>query len=290
MVRGILINTLVIGGVYALLALGFSLIFGIGRILFFCHTAFYMMAAYVLYLFSKMLGLSLILSIPLSLGLPALLGLLCYRFLVEPVREHHNAALMITVGLGIAIQEGAFGIFGGEYVGVPPLIRGSTRLMGIAVQNQHLLTLGVAALVLLAVWFFLTKTKPGMAMRAVADDEGVAVIMGINPARIGMITTALAMVLAAIAGVIICPMSTIDPEMWMHVLPMLLAIVILGGMGSMKGSIIGAFGVALAEMLVTFLVPGGSYLRGAVALVVLIAILLVRPEGLFGVAFEEERL
>jgi branched-chain amino acid transport system permease protein len=289
-VTGILINTVVIGGVYALLALGFSLIFGIGRILFFCHTAFYMMAAYFLYLFSKMLGLGLFLSITLSMILPAVLGLLCYRFLVEPVREHHNAALVITIGLAILMQEVAFSVFGGEFVGVPPLVKGSTRFMGIAVQNQHLLTLGVAVLVLLAVWFFLTKSKPGLAMRAVADDDEVAIIMGIDPAKIGMITTALAMLLAAIAGVIICPVTIIDPEMWMHVLPILLAIVILGGLGSIRGSIVGAFVVAFAEMLVTFLVPGGSYLRDAVALVVLIVVLLVRPEGLFGVAFEEERL
>ncbi|MDO9333045.1 MAG: hypothetical protein Q7T57_00775, partial [Dehalococcoidales bacterium] len=115
-------------------------------------------------------------------------------------------------------------------------------------------------------------------------------LMGINVSRILLITMTIASALAAIAGVVVAPTLVLEPYMWTHPLVMIMAIVVLGGLGSVKGSLIGAFIIGFVETAVVFLLPSGSFLKGAIALIVMVVILLVRPEGLFGVVFEEERL
>jgi len=104
------------------------------------------------------------------------------------------------------------------------------------------------------------------------------------------VTMAIAAALAGIAGAVIAPTLVLEPYMWTHPLIMIMAIVVLGGLGSVKGSFIGAFIIGFVEVAVVFLLPGGSFLKGAIALIVMVTILLVRPEGLFGIVFEEERL
>ena len=114
--------------------------------------------------------------------------------------------------------------------------------------------------------------------------------MGINVDRTGMITMAIAVALAAIAGALVAPIfGSIQPHMWMHPLVMVLAVVVLGGLGSIKGSLLGAFILAFAENLVVFYAPSGAYLKGAVAMTIMLIVILIRPGGLFGVTFEEER-
>jgi branched-chain amino acid transport system permease protein len=104
-----------------------------------------------------------------------------------------------------------------------------------------------------------------------------------------MLTVAISVMLAAIAGAVVAPLYVVDPLMWLSPLVTILAIVVLGGLGSIKGSVIGAFIIGYVETLTVFLVPAGSFLKGAVALTIMVIVLLIRPEGLFGVAFEEER-
>jgi branched-chain amino acid transport system permease protein len=114
--------------------------------------------------------------------------------------------------------------------------------------------------------------------------------MAIDVGRICLISVGVAVALAAIAGAIIAPIFTIEPYMWIHPLTMMFAAVILGGLGSIRGSFIGAFILGYTEVLVVFLVPEGSFIKGSVAMAIMVVILLLRPEGLFGVVFEEERL
>jgi branched-chain amino acid transport system permease protein len=113
--------------------------------------------------------------------------------------------------------------------------------------------------------------------------------MGINVARTGMITMAISVALAAVAGALVAPLAILSPHMWMHPLVMVMAIVVLGGLGSIKGSLVGAFILGFAGTLVVFVWPEYAFLNTAVALAIMLAVILIRPEGLFGVAFEEER-
>jgi branched-chain amino acid transport system permease protein len=113
--------------------------------------------------------------------------------------------------------------------------------------------------------------------------------MGINEARVAMMTMGISVGLAALTGAVVVPLTILEPHMWMHPLIMMMAVVVLGGLGSLKGSFLGAYVLGFAEALVVFLAPMGAFLKGSVALSVMILVLLIRPEGLFGVSFEEER-
>ncbi len=290
MFEGIIINGLVRGGVYALLAVGFSLIFGVARMINLAHTSFYMLAAYGIYTFANVLGLSPIWSIVLSLVVTTLLGLGTYKLFIDRVREHNVTVLLITIALAIIFQECMVLAFGGHYLGAPGFVSGYWEVIGVKVSYQNLLAFGTSIVVLLGTWALLSKTSLGIAIRATAQDTEIANLMGIDVPKILLLTMSIAVALAAIAGIVVAPALVLEPRMWTHPLVMVMAIVVLGGLGSVKGSFIGAFILGFVEVLVVFLIPAGAYLKGAIALLVMVVILLVRPEGLFGVAFEEERL
>jgi len=290
MVEGIIINGLVRGGIYALLAVGFSLIFGVARMINLAHTSFYMLAAYGIYTFANLLGLSPIWSIVLSLVATTLLGLCTYKLFIDRVREHQVTVLLITIALAIIFQECMVLAFGGHYLGAPGFVSGYWEVIGVKVSYQNLLAFGTSIVVLLGTWALLSKTSLGIAIRATAQDTEIANLMGIDVPKILLLTMSIAVALAAIAGIVVAPALVLEPRMWTHPLVMVMAIVVLGGLGSVKGSFIGAFILGFVEVLVVFLIPAGAYLKGAIALLVMVVILLVRPEGLFGVAFEEERL
>ena len=289
MLQDILVTGLVNGGVYALLAIGFSLIFGVARIVNIAHTAFYMLAAYCFYTLLTKTGLGFVLSGLISVGAVTLFSVVCYRLVIEPVREHEAAVLIATIALALVFQELMLYSFGGHFLGIPSTLEGSMRFLGVSIPYQRLLILLVAGAMLVIVWFVLYRTRLGLAIRATANDLEVANLMGMNVHRVAMATVAISVSLAAVAGVVVAPVFVVDPFMWLAPLVTMLAIVVLGGLGSLKGSLIGALIIGYVEAITVFAVPAGAYLKGAVALLIMVIVLLARPEGLFGVAFEEER-
>jgi branched-chain amino acid transport system permease protein len=289
MLQDILVSGLVNSGVYALLAIGFSLIFGVARIVNIAHTAFYMLAAYCFYTLLTKTALGFVVSAVISVGAVTLFSVLCYRLVIEPVREHEAAVLIATIALALIFQELMLLSYGGHFLGIPSTVEGAIRFLGVIIPYQRLLILVVAAAMLMLVWFILYRTRLGLAIRATANDLEVANLMGINVNRVAMATVAISVALAAMAGVVVAPVFVVDPFMWLAPLVTMLAIVVLGGLGSLKGSLIGALIIGYVEAITVFAVPAGAYLKGAVALMIMVAVLLARPEGLFGVAFEEER-
>ena len=274
---------------YALLAIGFSLIFGVARIVNIAHTAFYMLAAYCFYTLLTRTGLGFILSGVIAVSAVTLFSVICYRLVIEPVREHESAVLIATIALALVFQELMLFTFGGHFLGIPSTLEGSLRFLGVSIPYQRLLILIVAAAMLALVWFVLYHTRLGLAIHATANDLEVANLMGMNVSRVAMATVAISVALASVAGVVVAPVYVVDPFMWLAPLVTMLAIVVLGGLGSLKGSLIGALIIGYVEAITVFAVPAGAYLKGAVALLIMVIVLLVRPEGLFGVAFEEER-
>jgi branched-chain amino acid transport system permease protein len=289
MLQDILVTGLVNGSAYALLAIGFSLVFGVARIVNIAHTAFYMLAAYALYALLLMGGVGPLLSGALAVISVTLLSLICYRLVIEPVRQHEAAVLIATIALALIFQEGMLRIFGGSYLGVPSAVEGVADIFGIRIPWQRLLILIVGAGVLAVTWFLLYRTKLGLAIRATANDLEVANLMGMDVHRVAMLTVAFSVALAAIAGVSVAPVFVVDPFMWLGPLVTVLSIVVLGGLGSIHGSVIGALAIGYVEAITVFALPQGAFLKGAVSLSIMVVVLLVRPEGLFGVAFEEER-
>ena len=289
MLQDILVTGLVNGGVYALLAIGFSLIFGVARIVNIAHTAFYMLAAYCFYTLLVRLQLPGALAAVISVAAVTALSVLCYRLVIEPVREHESAVLIATIALALIFQELMLYTFGGNFLGIPSAVDGVLTVFGVSIPYQRLLILAVAAAMLVGTWFTLYRTRLGLAIRATANDLEVANLMGMNVHRVAMATVAISVALAAIAGVVVAPVFVVDPFMWLTPLVTMLAIVVLGGLGSLKGSLVGALIIGYVEAITVFALPQGAFLKGAVALSIMVVVLLVRPEGLFGVVFEEER-
>lgn len=289
MFQDILVTGLVNGSAYALLAIGFSLIFGVARIVNIAHTAFYMLAAYCLYVLLMRFGLPVPLAGVLAVAAVTLLSVICYRLVIEPVRQHEAAVLIATIALALIFQEGALHFFGGSYLGIPSALEGMANLFGLAIPWQRLLILIIAAVALAGTWLLLYRTKLGLAIRATANDLEVANLMGMNVRRVAMLTVAISVALAAVAGVAVAPVFVVDPFMWLSPLVTVLSIVVLGGLGSIQGSVVGALIIGYVEAITVFVLPQGAFLKGAVSLSIMVVVLLVRPEGLFGVAFEEER-
>jgi branched-chain amino acid transport system permease protein len=287
--QDILVTGLINGGLYALLAIGFSLVFGVARIVNIAHTAFYMLAAYCFYTLLVQGGFGFAAAGAISVIGVTLVSVLCYRLVIEPVREHEAAVLIATIALGLIFQELMLFAFGGHFLGIPSTLEGVIRILGVAITYQRVLILVIAAAMLAIVWFVLYRTRLGLAIRATANDLEVANLMGMNVNRIAMVTVAISVALAAIAGVLATPITVVHPTMWLDPLIIILAIVVLGGLGSLKGSFVGAFILAFAEAITVFNWPHVAFLNRVVALAVMVVVLLARPEGLFGVAFEEER-
>jgi len=287
MLVDILVRGLVHSGVYAMLALGFALVFGVGRVLNLAHTAFFMVASYGIFYFVGA-GTGLPLAVLLStLGVVAL-GLVLYKLFLEPVRGMEATVLITSLATAVLLQELVLIFFGRQYGRVPEVFPGFTRVLGVRVGNQEIATVLLAVVCLLGTWLLLSRTRLGLAIRTAAQDPEVASLMGINVGRITQVVVGLGVLLASLAGAAVAPLVTVEPHMWMDRLVIVLAAVVLGGLGSLKGSLLGAVILAFAEAGVVFLIPGGSFLRTAVAMAIMLAVFLFRPEGLFGTGIAEE--
>src|SRR3990172_7178539 len=170
----IIISGLISGSIYALLAIGFSLIFGVARIVNLAHTAFYMVAAYCIYVVTQKIGLNPVWGMVAAFVLVTLLGMICYKFFINPIREHEGAVLIATIALGIIFQEVMSNIFTGTYLSVPALIEGYFTILGVKVFFQQLLTFGATLFIMAVLWALLRRTKLGLAIRSTAQDREVA--------------------------------------------------------------------------------------------------------------------
>ena len=290
MIADILLNGMISGGTYAILAVGFALIFSVARIVNMAHTAFYMVSAFLIYIGISMLQFGLTLSISIALILSALLGVVCFKLFFDRVKEHESTVMIISIALAMVLQEGLLLKFGGEYRGLPSFLEGFVDIGGKQITYQHLIAILCTGVILTGLWVWLYRTRTGKAIRAVAQDPEIANLMGIDVSNMYLISMAVSAGLAGIAGAVMGPIHMISPHMWAHPIVIVLASVILGGVGSIGGAVIGAFILGYVETLVVFLIPGGSFLGEAAALCIMVLVLLIRPEGIFGAFFEEERL
>lgn len=282
MIPEIIIHGSVWGGVLALMALGFSLIFGVARVINLAHGVFYMFTAYLMYsLLFLGYGPSIIVSLPLII----LVSIFIYRLLIHPLREMEVNVLVLTFAIAIFFEEFVKRVWGPEFKSIPYLVKGSITLLGVRVVSQKLLTFVVAVVLVSGLWLFTRRTKLGKAVRAVAQDMDVASLMGINAERVFMLSMGISALLAGFAAVLFAPVYVIEPAMGWAILMASFPVVILGGLGSIEGSIIAAFIIAFTEKIVEFTL-GGGYLTQMVTLAVIVATLLLKPSGLFGKPIE----
>jgi branched-chain amino acid transport system permease protein len=283
MITNVLVIGLVNGLIYALFAVGLSLLFGVARVISVVHGSFFMLGAYGVFALGQWeMGpqFSLGPALAMTLFACALLAGVIYWLGIRPLSEAPIAILLITFGVAMAIQEGIRLLFGARPRSVPALMSGSTSLLGVPVQTSRLVAFVGSVVLLGALFLVLSRTKAGRAIHAVAQDRQGATLVGIRSARALALVFVAGSVLAAMAGMLAGPFLPVTPEMWLPPLVKAFAIVILGGLGSLGGTLAAAVVVSYSEATVQFFVaPQFSEL---VPLLAILVILLVRPYGLFG--------
>lgn len=276
----ILIYGAVSSAIYAMLAVGFTLIFGVARILNLAHGSFYALGAYAAYVLTSLLNFPLFIAAPLAVLFVAGFGVLMERFLVRPLRSSQLAVLMITLAVSLAVEQALFIIFGSEYRNVPSFVADKLSIGGVDIGGQRLLTLIMGILVILLLWLFIQRTRLGAAILAVSQDPEAAQYMGIPTNRIFSIVMAISAGTAAFAGVLVSPFLTVQPTMGLLPMVKAFAIVIVGGLGSIPGSIIASLILGYSETIVAYLIS--TSWTELVSLVAVVVTLMIRPSGILG--------
>lgn len=287
-----LVNALSLGCVYALFALGFTLIFGVLGVINLSHGAVFMVGAYAAEQAVSHLGLPLWGALIVAFAFSGVLGLVIDLLVLRPLRARnapHLIPMIATIGVGIILTNAIQGIFGAQNIRFPEQLV-SNRTISVEGVDVTALELGIIllsfmlmALLLLA----LKKTQLGRALRAIAESPRAAYLLGINVEGLFYLTSFVAAGLGGIAGVLIGLYSNaLFPLMGKSMLEKGIAVIILGGMGDMRGALIGGLFLGLAEVLSVAYV--GSSMRDAVAFGLLFLILLIRPRGLFGTLMERK--
>jgi len=276
----ILVYGAVISAIYAMLAVGFTLIFGVARILNLAHGSFYALGAYGVYALTADAHLPLFLAAPVAVLLVALFGVAVERVLVRPLRRSTLAVLMITLAVALMVEQVLLLIFGSEARNVPSMVNATFHVMGADVSGQRLLALSGAIVILSGLWFFMQRTRLGSAILAISQDAEAAQYMGIPSDRIYSLVMGLSAGIAAAAGVLVAPFQTVIPGMGLLPLVKAFAIVVVGGLGSIVGSIVGALLLGYTETIIAFKIS--IEWSQIVSVAAVLITLILRPAGFFG--------
>jgi len=279
---GQLLLGLINGSFYALLSLGLAVIFGLLNIINFAHGAQYMMGAFVAYFLLSYAGLNYWVALivaPLAIGA---FGVLIERVLLKWIyRLDHLYGLLLTFGLALIIEgvfRNYFGSSGLPYR-VPELLQGGQNLGFMFLPNYRAWVVVFSLVVCLTTWFVIERTKLGSYLRAATENPALVRAFGINVPRMITLTYGFGVALAALAGVMAAPIYNVSPQMGAHLIIVVFAVVVIGGMGSIMGAIVTGFGLGLIEGLTKVFFPEAS---NTVIFIIMAIVLLIRPAGLFG--------
>ena len=279
---GQLLLGLINGSFYALLSLGLAVIFGMLNIINFAHGAQYMMGAFLAYFLLSYAGLNYwaaLVVAPLVIGA---FGMLIERFLLKWIyRLDHLYGLLLTFGLALIIEgvfRNYFGSSGLPYR-IPELLQGGQNLGFMFLPNYRAWVVVFSLVVCLTTWFVIERTKLGAYLRAATENPALVRAFGINVPRMITLTYGFGVALAALAGVMAAPIYNVSPQMGAHLIIVVFAVVVIGGMGSILGAIVTGFGLGLIEGLTKVFFPEAS---NTVIFIIMAVVLLIRPAGLFG--------
>lgn len=278
-----LINGVALGSIYALVSLGYTMVYGTIRLINFAHGDIFMMGAFVGYYLITVLQMNVFLAMCISVLFCAILGVLIERIAYKPLRNSTRVAALITaIGVSYLLQNIIIYFVGPEVKAFPSVIPTQIfRVFGLVINSKQILVVGITLILMVSLQVIVRYTKMGKAMRAVAVDAEAAQLMGINVDRVISFTFALGSGLAGFAGVLVgINYNSIAPTMGTAYGMKAFIAAVVGGVGSIPGAMVGGYLIGLLETIVTFL--GWSSYRDAAVYVLLIIILLVLPSGLFG--------
>lgn len=274
------LNGLTVGGVYSLVALGLTLVYGILHVPNFAHGAFYMWGAFVGFYLMTELGMNYWLAMAGSAVVVAVMAMLAQRLVFHPLRNSPELHDMIAaIGLLLFLEASAQALFGADFHRMPTPYGQIVEVFGLTAPLQRLLIIVAAFGLMLLLHLFLNHTTTGSTIMAMAQDREGAALVGIDATRVTLMVFAISGALAAVAAVLYAPINLVYPAMGNLVITKAFVIIILGGMGSFPGAIVGGLIIGMAESF------GGFYLstdyKDIVAFVLLVVILSFRPQGLF---------
>jgi branched-chain amino acid transport system permease protein len=275
-----ILNGLTLGSVYALVALGLTLVYGILHIPNFSHGALFMVGAYAAFFFAGALGANYWVALVAAAIVTALIAVLSERLVFNRLRDAPPLHDMIAaIGLLLFFEAAAQAIWGADFHRLAPPYPGILRIAGTVLPIQRVLIIGAAVALMLGLHFFLRRTVTGSTIVAMAQNREGASLVGIDLTRVSMLTFAISGALAAIAAVLFAPINLVFPGMGNLVILKAFVIIILGGMGSVPGAIIGGMVIGFAESFGAFYIS--TDMKDIIAFALLVLILSVRPEGLF---------
>jgi branched-chain amino acid transport system permease protein len=278
-----LMTGIALGAVYALLAIGLSLIFGMLTVVNFAHGAFFMVGAFLGVYFLGLTGnfwLSLVIA-PLVVGA---IGLLAERFLVRPLYGRGiDYPLLLTFGLSYVLIDVVRALFGIEGLpsSTPASLRGAVDLGFGHFPLYRLFLIGATAVVVLALWLFLEKTRYGLIIRAGSRDSEIVRVLGVDITKVWWLVFGLGTAIAGLSGVLAAPTRAVNPEMGIHVLAEAFVVTVVGGMGSLPGAVVAGLLVGIVFSMTALIAP--AYAEMSI-FVLMALVLLVRPQGFFGKA------
>ncbi|HUV58623.1 MAG TPA: branched-chain amino acid ABC transporter permease [Desulfatiglandales bacterium] len=282
--------------IFALIAVGFTLVYGVSRIPNFAHGSIYVLVGFLTWSFVNDLKINYALAILVSLTIAAVLGFIIYRLILIRLRGMATSEIIASFAVSLIILEGlrmqgiaGFKGFIGPFYVLQPFIEGKLNIFGVFVDYQRLIIIGGGFTVVTFLWFFTHHTKMGLSLRAIAQDERAAMMLGVNSDKTAMISLSIGSALAGLAAVIILPLGSITVEAGYKVLIYALAVCIIGGLGSWAGAVLASFVIGFAMKISTALF--GAVWESVVLVGTIIFILLFRPSGLLGKQKElEERV
>ena len=275
---------LINGAFYALLSLGLAVIFGLLNIINFAHGALYMLGAVVAWVLLNHLGIGYWPTLVLAPLIVGAFGVVLEKLFISRLYKlDHLYGLLLTFGIALIVEGLARNEFGssGMAYAVPESLRGATRLGFMIMPTYRVWVVVASFVVCIGTWLVLEKTSIGATLRAATENAAMVQSFGVNVPRLITLTYGAGVALAAFAGVMAAPVYSVNPNMGSNVIIVVFAVVVIGGMGSILGSILTGFGLGLVEGFTKFLYPQGS---GVVVFVLMIVVLLTRPAGLFGKA------
>lgn len=281
-------DSVLLAGLYTLMAVGLSLGFGVIRIINFAHGEFIMLGAYAAFWLFTLLGLDPLLSLPLLVVVGFALGWITYRGIIAKVLEApHINQILLTFGLGLAIQHVAIILWTANARSTTPTYATESWFVGdVLIVHGRFAAFVVAVVLIAALISWLSWSETGRATRAVAENRAAATLMGIDVDRIYALSFGLSAALGVATGVVVSFILTMTPFMGFPMLVKGIAIVILGGLGSIAGTVLGATALAVAETFVSYYVPEGSGWAEGIAFALIVAILILRPRGIIGQAVD----
>ena len=278
-----IINGIFLGAGYVLIALGLTLIFGILLIPNFAHGQAYMLGAYVTFSAMTFCHFNFFFAMGASIIVIGVLGVLMERFAFRPLQHAFHLTMFIAaLGVAIVLEETAHLIWGPESKIILSPVQGQLTIFSISISYFRVIILATVVIVIFALTIFIKKTKLGRAMRAIAQNRDVASLMGVNIPRISAVTFAVGSAMAGIAGSLLGVIFPIYPSMGLFPTLKAFVVIVLGGIGSIPGAIVGGLFLGIAESLGAGYIS--SYYKETIAFIILILALLIKPTGLFGKA------